>query len=108
MNRIELHLGTFPLSTIDMFLSFFNGHKDAHLEVRGMSHCWCGNAMIRHWSDTMTIKKGTWGHTLMSVCHPVNQLLNREHETEDAIPSCVFTPQFIDLILSRLHCCDKG
>ena len=44
---------------------------------------------------------------LLSVCHPVSADLNKEHEMEGSVPSCMFDETFCSLIPSWIHICPQ-
>jgi len=73
-----------------------------HFEVCGMSHCWCGNPRTEFTYNVSGLR-----HLLLSVCHPVDPLLSGQHKAEGSLPSCEFTPEFIDLIPPFYHICHK-
>ena len=97
----QFHFYGMSASCNDVFLCSIIGHKPV-FEVRGMSHCWCGNPRTDFDFDVSGSK-----HILLSICHPVDPLLNRQHEVQGAIPSCEFTQQFVDLMPSWHHICRK-
>ena len=75
-----------------------------------ISHCWCGRERSKQDIDEcgLVFECSRVAAKLLSVCHPGNDELNKEHEVKGSVPSCKFDETFCSLIPSWLHICDRS
>jgi len=79
--------------------------QETWYKASGISHCWCGRERSKEDIDEFGCVFECAEHSafLLSVCHPGDDELNKQHEMEGSVPSCKFDETFCSLIPSWFH-----